>query len=58
MMMIGVDHYVMDLFNNDEKIIKEHAIEYVQGLNNIYESTILKSPPMKKYILELKKSEY
>ena len=54
MMMIGVDQYVMDLFNNDEKIVKEHAIEYVQGLNNIYESSILKSPPNDKIYFRIK----
>ena len=45
MMLVAVDHTVVRLFDNNEKLIRTKVTEYVEKLNDIYESSILKYPP-------------
>jgi len=45
MMLVAVDHTVMKLFRNDENVVRTKVGEFVEKLNNIYESSILQHPP-------------
>jgi len=54
MMLIGVDQYVMEMFDNKEDVIKAKAVEYVDKLNKIYESSILKFAPNDNIYFQIK----
>jgi len=54
MMLIGVDQYVMDLFGNSKSEIRTMAIKYVDELNKIYESSILKFAPNDNIYFQIK----
>lgn len=45
MMLVAVDQTVVELFQKDEKLIRTKVTQYVEKLNDIYESSILKYPP-------------
>lgn len=54
MMLIGVDQYVMEMFGNSEDVVRTKAVQYVDKLNKIYESSILKSAPNDNIYFQIK----
>ena len=54
MMLIGVDQYAMEMFGDSEDVVKSKAVQYVEELNKIYESSILMSAPNDNIYFQIK----
>eukprot|EP00092_Neocalanus_flemingeri_P030234 GFUD01032813.1.p1 GENE.GFUD01032813.1~~GFUD01032813.1.p1 ORF type:complete len:404 (+),score=102.04 GFUD01032813.1:85-1296(+) len=53
-LLVVVDDSVVKLFNGDQKLIKKKVSNYVEQLNDIYESTILADPPNDNIFFQVK----
>jgi len=58
MMLVAVDQTVLQLFQKNESLIKTKVVDYVNKVNSIYESSILKSPPHHNIYFQVKEIRF